>query len=37
MRKKVGGRRDHKMFSRTAMKTKKVNVCPKIWRGGICL
>lgn len=28
------GAGDHKYFSRTATKTKKVNVSPKIMRGG---
>lgn len=28
---------DHKIFIRTAMSTKKINVSPKILRGGIRL
>lgn len=28
---------DHKIFRRTAMKTKKINVNPRIMRGGIRL
>lgn len=30
-------RRDRRMFSRTADRTKKINVNPKIYRGGIRL
>lgn len=30
-------RRDRKRFSRTAVKTKKINVAPQFMRGGICL
>ena len=30
-------RKDHKVFTNTAKKTKKINVQPKISRGGICL
>ena len=34
---KSAGRADSRIFSRTATKTKKVNINPKISRGGICL
>ena len=27
-------KRDHKNFARTAKKTKKINVSPKVMRGG---
>ncbi len=30
-------RKDKKVFSRTASKAKKVNIAPKIFRGGIRL
>lgn len=30
-------RKDKKVFSRTAAKSKKINVAPKIFRGGIRL
>lgn len=30
-------RKDKKVFSRTAAKSKKVNIAPKIFRGGIRL
>lgn len=30
-------RRDHRIFSRTARKSKKININPKIFRGGIRL
>lgn len=33
-RKKVSGRKDARIFKHTAMKTKKINVAPKISRGG---
>ncbi len=36
-RKKVGGRKDARIFRHTAMKTKKINVAPKVSRGGIQL
>lgn len=29
--------RDHKIFKRTAASTKKINVSPKVMRGGIRL
>lgn len=31
------GRKDGKKFRRTAIKTKKINISPKIMRGGIRL
>lgn len=36
-RKRVNKRRDKKMFTKTALKTKKINVSPGEWRGGIML
>lgn len=30
-------RRDRKVFSHTANKTKRINVAPKVYRGGIRL
>lgn len=30
-------RRDKKIFKRTASLTKKINVAPKVKRGGTCL
>ena len=30
-------RKDKKVFSRTAVKSKKLNIAPKIFRGGIRL
>lgn len=33
----MAGRKDKKIFSKTAMKTKKINVQPKLSRGGIRL
>lgn len=36
MRKKAS-RGDKSMFRRTATKSKKINVDPTIYRGGICL
>lgn len=36
MRSRVG-RGDKKMFRRTAAKSKKINIDPKIFRGGIRL
>lgn len=29
--------KDKKKFAKTAKKTKKINVSPGQWRGGICL
>lgn len=37
MSKKMPKRKDKKVFSRTASKSKKVNIAPKIFRGGIRL
>lgn len=36
-RRKVGGKTDKRIFRHTAMKTKKINVAPKVSRGGIQL
>lgn len=36
-RKKVSGKKDARIFRHTAMTTKKINVAPKISRGGIQL
>lgn len=36
-RKKVNKKTDNKIFRNTAMKTKKINVAPKVSRGGIQL
>lgn len=30
-------KRDKRKFTKTANKTKKINVSPGQWRGGICL
>lgn len=37
MRKKTKRKIDRKIFNRTANSTKKINVAPKIMRGGIRL
>ncbi len=37
MRKKMPRRKDNKIFRRTAAKSKKININPKIFRGGIRL
>lgn len=37
MRRKVKPRKDKNVFRRTATKSKKINVDPKIFRGGIRL
>lgn len=37
MRKPVRARKDKVIFSRTASKSKKINIEPKIYRGGIRL
>lgn len=34
---KMKKKKDKKVFSRTASKAKKVNIAPKIFRGGIRL
>lgn len=36
-RSKVRGSKDKKVFKRTAVTTKKINIDPKIYRGGIRL
>lgn len=37
MRKRVNRRKDRKSFRRTAVTAKKINIDPKIYRGGIRL
>lgn len=37
MRKRMNKSVDKKVFRRTAIKTKKINIDPKIYRGGIRL
>lgn len=37
MRKKAPPKKDKKIFRRTAAKSKKININPKIFRGGIRL
>ena len=37
MRKKTNSKLDNKIFRRTAAKSKKINIDPKIFRGGIRL
>lgn len=37
MRKKMKIRKDKKVFKNTADKSKKINIAPKIMRGGIRL
>lgn len=37
MRKKMKSSKDKKVFTRTAAKSKKINIDPKIFRGGIRL
>ena len=37
MRRKMKPRNDRKVFRRTAVKSKKINVNPKVFRGGIRL
>lgn len=37
MRKSVSAGKDKKIFSRTASKSKKINIEPKVYRGGIRL
>lgn len=37
MRRKVSKRKDNKIFRRTAAKSKKININPTIFRGGIRL
>lgn len=37
MRKRVRAGKDRRIFSRTASKSKKINIEPKVFRGGIRL
>ncbi len=37
MRKKMPKKKDNKVFRRTASKSKKININPTIFRGGIRL
>lgn len=37
MRKRVRPSKDKKIFSRTAQKSKKINIEPTVYRGGIRL
>lgn len=37
MRRRVGGRRDKRLFSRTASRGKAINLYPTVMRGGIRL
>lgn len=37
MRSKVNRRKDNRIFTRTAVNTKKINIDPAIYRGGIRL
>lgn len=37
MRKRMRARKDKKVFTRTAVKSKKINLNPTIYRGGIRL
>jgi hypothetical protein len=37
MRKKMPKKKDNKVFRRTAAKSKKININPTIFRGGIRL
>lgn len=37
MRKRVRAGKDRRIFSRTASKSKKINIEPKVYRGGIRL
>lgn len=37
MRKVMKKRTDAKVFKQSAARTKKINITPKIYRGGICL
>lgn len=37
MRKKANPRLDNRIFRRTAARSKKINIDPKIFRGGIRL
>lgn len=37
MRKKMSNKKSKALFKRTAAKTKKINIAPKVYRGGIRL
>lgn len=37
MRKIMSERRDRRVFRRTAVKSKKINIFPRLFRGGIRL
>lgn len=37
MRKKMRKKKDKRVFANTANKTKKINIAPKVMRGGIRL
>lgn len=37
MRRRVKPRKDKKIFRRTAVKSKRINIDPKVFRGGIRL
>lgn len=37
MRKRMRPQKDKKVFRRTAAKSKKININPKVYRGGIRL
>lgn len=37
MRRKVKPRKDKRIFRRTAVKSKRINIDPKVFRGGIRL
>lgn len=36
-RKSLGGKKDKRVFTQTAQKVKKINIAPKLSRGGIRL
>lgn len=37
MRRRVSNKKSKRLFKATAAKTKKVNIAPKVYRGGIRL
>lgn len=37
MRKRMNRRRDRKVFRNTAARAKKINIAPRVFRGGIRL
>lgn len=37
MRKRMARQNDRKVFKRTAVNTKKINIDPRVYRGGIRL